>query len=302
VTPFGSESILAESLPIWRTCSTRRKSSIVDSLSDSDAAYIDGSPQLNNLTATLWSENKTTKLADAERWTWNLVRTSAAIYNSGGGILRIGVEDDGKVTGGQDLADYLADHSPFAELLHDYLDVPPPFESREVGGYIEITIPRGVTSSAILRKPLDHPSNPKCRYDIGTVFIRKMNGAQPSSEPPKTRSDWLKVLHLWETNRGVTLQGQIIFQFTLLVNQWNPFDSGNTTVTRWMAKCLADVATPLGRAKRAAGLTAIVDEMKFFAAGPKSEATRDQEGSDYKQPIAAAIAKLCVDLDLSPPA
>ena len=33
-------------------------------------------------------------------------RASAAIYNSGGGILRMGVEDDGKVTGGQGLADY----------------------------------------------------------------------------------------------------------------------------------------------------------------------------------------------------
>lgn len=257
---------------------------------------------LNALTETLWSENKTTKPADVPAWTWNMVRTSAALYNCGGGLLRIGVEDDGKVTGGQNLADYLADHSAFAGLLHDYLDAPPPFESREIDGYIEIAFSRGATTPAILRKALDHPKNPKCRHDIGTVFMRKMNGAQPSSEPPKTRSDWLKVLHLWETNRGVTLQGQIIVQFTLLVNQWNPFDEGNTAGTRWRAKCLADVATPLGRKKLAAGLSAIVDSMKFIAAGPKSAATQDQEGSDYKQPIADAIAKLCVELDLSPPA
>ena len=253
-----------------------------------------------NLTETLSKENKVTKVSE-QSWAWEMVRSAAALYNSGGGTLRIGVEDDGTIIGGHVLSDYLPDHGKLAKILDKHLDIVPPFGSREIDNYIKVDFRSGVTAPSILKTALKHPRNPCDKYAYGTVFIRRMNGSQPSSEPPKTRSDWLTALHLWETNRGVTIQGQIIVQFVVHVNEWNPFDVSNTTVTHWKAKCLADVAKTLGRAKLADRLIQIVSEIKAATNDPKSQNNLDQEGSNYKQPIVEMLARLCIDLELSPP-
>ena len=83
------------------------------------------------LTETLRAENKVTKVVDPT-WNWDMVRSAAALYNSGGGILRIGINDNGTISGGHNPVDYLADHSVFAKTLHGFLDGIPPFESNQL--------------------------------------------------------------------------------------------------------------------------------------------------------------------------
>lgn len=255
-----------------------------------------------NLTETLLIENKETGFG-SDLWAWDMVRTVAALFNSGGGTLRVGVNDDGTaVTGIKNPANFSADGGELAKILHAHLDPVPPFDSKPMDGYVEITVREGATFPSILRAPLEHPQNKDRKYPIGTILMRKMNGPRPSSESPKTRSDWQSLLHLWETNRGVTIQGQVIVQFATLVNQWNPFEpGGNTKFIKWQGKCLADVAGPLGRPKLHQGLTAILQNMQPLHMAAKFDQAQDQQGGDYKQPIAQQLKQLCEDLGLIPP-
>src|ERR1039457_2984197 len=161
-----------------------------------------------NLKEHLFAENKT-GASGTPLWKFEMTRTVAALYNSGGGILRAGVEDDGTISGVKKTQDYAADKGELANTLHHYLDLVPPFESVEKDGYVEIVISEGVLFPSILRTQLEHPSDPNRKYSPGTVFVRRMNGPQPSSEPPQTRSDWQTALHDWESNRGVTVQGPL---------------------------------------------------------------------------------------------
>jgi len=257
-----------------------------------------------NLKEQLFAENKLDQPGSA-RWTWEMTRTIAALYNSGGGILRVGVDDNGNPIGLINPQDYSADKSPLASVLHRYLDPVPPYDPRDKGQYVEIVVREGVTSPSILREELVEPQKPKDRrqpkkYPVGTVFIRRMNGSQPSSEPLRTRSDWQTALNLWEANRGVTLQGPLIAQFCLVVNKWNPFDRHNTELTVWETLCIADAAETLGREELRAGLKAIIGRMRPSPTQPPAGSDKNQAGADYKKPFLDEVRQLCDQLGLLP--
>jgi hypothetical protein len=238
-------------------------------------------------------------------WEFEMVRTIAALFNSGGGTLRVGVDDHGNRVGVKEPLDYAADKSPLARVLHKYLDPVPPFDPIPTDSVIEVVVRDGVTSPCVLQRVLVEPKHPNDqtppkKFPVGSVFVRRMNGAQVSSELPQNRSDWQTVLHLWEANRGITIQGQLIIQFCLLLNQWNPFDPQNTEITLWQAYCLAGVAGPLGRKKLEGGLKAIIDDMHLSSKRP-SRQEQNREGSDYKQPFVRRLEQLCQELGLNPP-
>ena len=69
----------------------------------------------------LFAENKT-GISGSELWKFEMTRTIAALYNSGGGILRVGVEDDGTISGVRKPQDYAADKSELAKTLGEHLD------------------------------------------------------------------------------------------------------------------------------------------------------------------------------------
>jgi hypothetical protein len=253
-----------------------------------------------SLTEHIFAENKTGQ-SDTLSWKFEMTRTIAALYNSGGGILRVGVDDNGTVSGVSKPHDYSADKSVLTKTLDHYLDPVPPFESFEKDGYVEINIREGVTSPSILKTELERPNDSK-KFSKGTVFIRRINGGQPSSEPPQTRSDWQTALHLWETNRGVVLQGPLLAQFCLVINEWDPFpDAGftNTGVTVWKAHCIADAAGTLGRDKLKDGLKKIIQKMRPATDLPAFTQNRNQAGADYKQPFLTEVEQLCQELGLS---
>src|SRR6266516_3764620 len=80
-----------------------------------------------NLKEHLFAENKIGKPGDL-LWGWEMTRTIAALYNSGCGTLRVGVDKNGNPIGISDPQDYSADKSPLAHVLHRYLDPVPPFD------------------------------------------------------------------------------------------------------------------------------------------------------------------------------
>ena len=246
----------------------------------------------------LFAENKIGQ-PRAPLWDWEMTRTIAAMYNSGGGILRVGVDDHGNPVGVKQPEAYAADKSPLTEVLHKFLDPVPPFEPLTKANHVEILIHEGVTSPSILHKEIAHPHDAKKKHAEGTVFIRRMNGPQPSSEPPQNRSDWQTVLHLWETNRGVTLQGPLVAQFCLIINKWNPFDRRNTQLTVWEALCIADVAETLEREQLQVRLRAIVNRMRP-SSPPPAGSDVNQAGANYKKPFVDEVKRLCGDLGLLP--
>jgi hypothetical protein len=261
----------------------------------------------STLTEDIRAENKLVKPND-QRWEWDMIRTIAALYNSGGGILRVGVDDHGNAQGFSNLADYEPDKSQLAATLAKYLTPVPPFKptlKNESGkDYVEVHVSKGAMFPVILRKRLAEPStNPKhCgqEYGEGTVFIRLMNHKQVSSEPPRNPSDWQTVFQLWETNRGATVQGPLVAQFCLVINKWNPFDPSDTKVKRWEAKCVADTAKTLGREELWTGLKSICEQIRLSRRTPSSdEAIKDQEGSDEKQPVLHKVKLLCQKLGLT---
>src|ERR1039457_6410872 len=121
-----------------------------------------------NLKEHLFAENKTGD-SGTELWKFEMTRTIAALYNSGGGILRAGVEDDGTVSGVKKVQDYGADKSELAKTLHEHLDFVPPFESVETNGYVEIIVGEGVLFPSILRKELKSVSE-------NSIFSRRRRG------------------------------------------------------------------------------------------------------------------------------
>jgi hypothetical protein len=253
----------------------------------------------------LFAENKTGD-SSTDLWKFEMTRTIAVLYNSGGGILRVGVEDDGNVSGVKKAQDYATDKSELANTLHHYLDLVPPFETVEKDGYVEISVREGVLFPSILRTELERPPDPRRpgdspkKYPLGTVFVRRMNGRQPSSEPPQTRSDWQTALHDWESNRGVSVQGPLLAQFCLVINEWNPFaHGGNTEVTIWKAHCIADAAGMMGRSKLRDGLKKIIQKMKSSPAQPQVNEDRNQAGANYKKSICDEVEQLCHELGLA---
>ncbi len=250
-----------------------------------------------DLREQLLAENKVGK-PGSKTWCWDMTRTVASLFNSGGGVLRVCVDDKGRSLGVADPEAYAADKSPLAKALHEYLDPVPAFEPSTKSGHVEIRVECGATSPCILRKVLEDPHNPQRKYPRGTVFIRRMNGPQASSEPPQDRSDWQTVLHLWEANRGVTLQGPLLGQFCLVINKWDPFDPANTRNTQWELNCIADVAETIGRVKLHAGLKEIVKDVR--PSPPRPSPTQDfcQAGADFKRPLLKRVERLCHDLGM----
>jgi hypothetical protein len=264
----------------------------------------------STLKENIFAENKLVKPNDPQSWDWEMTRTIAALYNSGGGILRTGVDDSGNAVGFNNLSDYEPDKSPLAATLAKYLTPVPPFKptlKNDSGkDYVEVRVSKGVTFPVVVKERLVEPPdlrNPKHRsqeYGEGTVFARVMNHKQVSSQPPQNPSDWQTVLQLWETNRGATVQGPLVAQFCLVINKWNPFDPGDTGVKRWEAKCVADTAKTLGREKLWTGLISIWKQMQLSTKPPSlDQAIKDQEGSDYKQPLLREVEQLCQELGLT---
>src|SRR6267142_6187176 len=99
-----------------------------------------------DLKEQLFAENKIGQPKTAS-WDWEMTRTIAALYNSGGGILRVGVDDNGMPTGFHDPHDYAADKSPLMVLLHRNLESVPPFEPSEdkTHHFVTIAVKGGVT-------------------------------------------------------------------------------------------------------------------------------------------------------------
>lgn len=248
------------------------------------------------------AENKMTPPKIKVLWTWEMVRAAAALYNSGGGLLRMGVNNKGIVERGHSLRDYEADGSLFAKALSDHLDQPPPFEPRETEyGFIEIRFLKGVTTPTFLKKML-LGTTPDKSCAAGTLFVRKIIGGKPSSASATERRDWQTALHLWETNRGVTVQGQIIVNFCLTFNQWNPFHpGGNTEATIHQCYCLADIAGTLERPALREGLVGIIHQMQPINERANFGADQNIRGGEYKQPGLQKIKDLCRTLDLVPP-
>ncbi len=255
------------------------------------------------------AENKQVKPGDP-RWALEMTIAIAALYNSGGGILRVGVDDNGNALGFSNLSDYEPDKSPLTDTLAKHLFPIPHFKSTakiDSGkDYIEIRVSKGVTFPVVLKERLEEPPdsrNPKHnpqKYEVGTVFARMMNHKQVSSQPPQDSRNWQTVLQLWETNRGATVQGPLVAQFCLVINKWDPFNPSDTGEKRWEAKCVADTAKTLGREKLWSGLIRIWKQMQFSTKTPSSDQPiRDQEGSDYKQPLLREVEQLCEELGLA---
>jgi len=214
----------------------------------------------------------------------------------------MGVDNHGIVKGGHLLKDYEPDNSELSGALSTHLELVPPFSACESHGFVEITIAGGVTIPTFLKADLVGTGDQRCR--AGTVFVRQTNGKVLSSAPATKRIDWQKALHLWETNRGITIQGQIVVQFCLIVNEWNPFRHsgyGNTDSTKHRCWCLADVADTLGRPKLRSGLCAIVEKMKEIPEPADFGPIQNKKGGEFKQYIVKDIKHLCVELDLIPP-
>jgi hypothetical protein len=250
-------------------------------------------------------ENKIVKPGDPS-WDWEMTRTIAALYNYGGGVLRAGIDDHGKPVGFTNTQDYQPDKSALTSTLGKSLTRVPPFcAPTQMDGYIEVRVKSGVTFPVILKKLLEEP-NPKNpnrkKYLPGTVFTRAMEGnGQVSSRPPQNTEDWQTLLHLWEMNRGVTIQGTLVAQFCLVINKWDPFNLADTGLGKWEAKCVADTAKTLGRDKLWDGLVKIWEKMQSSTEIPSLDAAiRDRQGSDYKQPLLAEVKQLCKALDLNP--
>ncbi len=254
-----------------------------------------------NLNETLRDENKTVRPGDP-LWEWDMVRTVAALFNFGGGTLRAGVDNSGNAVGFNNLSDYEPDKGELAKTLAKYLTrVPYFFNPTQKTGYIEVRVSDGVTFPVILKENLVKPShtNPK-EYVKGTVFTRTMDGPQVCSRPPQTAEDWQTMLHVWETNRGVTVQGPLVAQFCLVINRWDPFNPSDTDMKKWEAKCVADTAQTLGREKLWTGLISIWKQMQLSTRTPSlNPAVKDQEGSIYKQPLLREVEQLCQKLGLS---
>jgi len=255
-----------------------------------------------NLTENLSAENKRTQIGDVN-WTWDIVRSAAALYNSGGGILRIGLDDNGNpVVPITNPEDYSADKSKLVTLLEKYLQPMPRFKSRLVDQYIEVEFQGGVTFPSILKEPIEKKSpretdaektNEKS-YEVGTVLIRRMNGNQPSSESPRTMYEWQEHLNKWERNRGVVLQSPLLAQFSMLINMWDPFNRENTKHTHWQAYCIADAAAMLGRATLERDLKLIISKIVLSTEpAPIGESERNHAGAAYKQTVCREVSALC---------
>ena len=255
----------------------------------------------STLKESIFAENKTVKPGNP-RWAWDMTKAIAALYNSGGGILRAGVDDKGTAIGFDNLSDYEPDKSPLAKTLAEYLAPVPPFfkptlKNDSGKNYVEVSVGKGVTFPVVLKKRLEEPSgNPKHlgqKYGEGTVFARVMNSDQVSSQPPQNPSDWQTLLHLWETNRGATVQGPLVAQFCLVINKWDPFNEADTVEKRWEAKCVADTAQVLGREELWTGLKQICGNMNSSKQPTSSDqALKDRQGSDYKQPLLSDIKQI----------
>lgn len=243
-------------------------------------------------------ENKTVPITETAHWEWDVVRSAAAMYNTNGGLIRMGIDDSGKVIGGHDLKDYATDNSPFAKALSRYLDFPPPFLSvMDSAGYVEIQILSGVVAPTILRQPLEKFPGKKeiasCRHGIGTMLIRAYDDGKPSSRTPRSRAEWQAILHIWELNKGTALQAQILFEFMLLINHWDPFNPSHTRATRHQAKCVADTAKTFGRMELWEGLLEVVKSIApANVPAPEDPNDRDMAGSDCKTRIAERINDL----------
>lgn len=257
-----------------------------------------------NINEELRIENKSVK-PDDPLWEWDMIRTIAALYNYGGGILRAGVDNQGNSIGFTNTQDFEPDKGALVDTLAGFLTPVPTLSSPiQQNGFIEVRVNGGATFPVILKKMLEEPNpqNPnRKRYLPGTVFTRRMNNKQVSSEPPQTPNDWQTLLHLWETNRGVTIQGTLVAQFCLVINKWDPFNSSDTGVKKWEAKCVADTAKTLGRDKLWSGLIKIWERMQSSTQMPSpDDVIKDKQGSDYKQPLLDDVKQLCRELDLTP--
>lgn len=260
---------------------------------------------------SLREELKVTQPGDP-KWAWDMVRSAAALFNSGGGILRCGVDTNGEEVGVKNPADFLSEKSAFLTVLREHLQPVPPFRSNPQGNHIEIEFRSGVTSPSIISEVLEESPEAKHHkdkankkasfqlYPVGTVLMRKVNGNEVSSEPPKTPYDWQQLLDLWERNRGVSTQGPLLAEFSVLINQWDPFNKEGTKVTEWRAYCIADAAGMLGRFELQAGLRNIAQNIKpSLYSRPSDEVERNKAGGDHKSEHCEQFRQLCIRLGLA---